>query len=83
MKKEILEAAAFRYARAYDDNMIWQRENSTALSQAKGYIDGICTVYQLDYQVIKTADKEEVTGIIFTHQRSGRKYFEVDAGARL
>lgn len=79
MKKETLEAAVCRYVRAYTDNIVWQRENSTAFSQAKGYIDGLCTAYELDYDVVKTVDKQEVLRIIFRHQRSGRKYIDVDA----
>ncbi|KQY90956.1 hypothetical protein ASD24_24480 [Paenibacillus sp. Root52] len=83
MKKETLEAAVYRYARAHLDNAIWQRENSSSFSQAKGYMDGICTAYQLDYEIIKSSDKEEVLRIIFRHQRSGRKYLDVDANARI
>ncbi|AJE54282.1 hypothetical protein [Paenibacillus polymyxa] len=82
-KKGILEAAAFSYATTHDKSKVWQREDSSSFSQAKGYISGICTVYELDFEVIKSADGEEVIRIIFSHQRSGRKFFKVDTTQRI
>lgn len=75
-RNDLLEIAANNYASAHYRSVVFFREESAELYYARGYLTGVCTAYNVDYEIIKNADKE-ITLFRFYHQKNNKRFLEV------
>lgn len=75
-RNELLKIAAYNYASAHYRSVVFLREESSELYYTRGCLTGICTAYNVDYEIIKNTDKE-ITLFKFFHQTSNKFFLEV------
>ena len=74
-RNELLEVAASKYVHEHKKSVVYQREESAEFKYASGYLVGICSAFQVDYEITKIDEQNSV--VRFYHQDSRRKFMEI------
>jgi len=74
-RNELLRVAVQNYIYYKVKSVVYQREESSEYKYASGYLNGVCTAYEVDYDVKETDGK--IFDFCFFHQKSGRKFLKI------